>query len=332
MNSVAVLCSKVANRKLPTLPPLTAAEKSYLDRCDSIDLYYGGKGDPNYEKARLCALYQVSLPETDELPSDNGREVGIGILATIYTNGKEVPRDLDLAIAIACKRDAAPSADDGYSHMIQLIDDSRRDPSKPYDFCSTVGLDFWKIVALKCQGTALAREERRRQADLSNLAAAWSAEQKTALSSLLRARDAYEGASEDSDVELCITGTASEQMEVRQGFDELFAADMKEFVSGKLPHATHEEALRSDRRLNQTYRELIDGLVIEANKHGCAKPVEFVRESERAWIGYRDAWIKLATLRWSKVSADSWSAFFSDERTKHLGELIGSFIQASSQD
>ena len=77
--------------------------------CSPDELYYGTKGRPNYRAARSCAWSEwkgLAHPLSDDLDG----LVPTSTLAMIYANGRGVPRNVDLAIRLACVDD--PPAND----------------------------------------------------------------------------------------------------------------------------------------------------------------------------------------------------------------------------
>ena len=42
-----------------------------------------------------------------------------------------------------------------------------------------------------------------------------------------------------------------------------------------------------------------------------------LRAMERAWIGYRDAWVTFGGIKWPQISADTWRTYLTRERVKH---------------
>lgn len=85
-------------------------------RCSSSALYYaiGEKADP--AKARACAFYEIGRPDLGDDPF-----AGIGMLMTIYANGRGAKRDLDLATALACRLYGAPAELDGRIRHLQMM-------------------------------------------------------------------------------------------------------------------------------------------------------------------------------------------------------------------
>ena len=84
-------------------------------------------------------------------------------------------------------------------------------------------------------------------------------------------------------------------------------------------------AVKADKDLNAAYAGVIDPLVQQAKDGGaeCLKPVEPIRAAERAWIVYRDAWVRFAKVRWPEVSEDSWLTFLSEERVRRMASYPG---------
>ena len=51
---------------------------------------------------------------------------------------------------------------------------------------------------------------------------------------------------------------------------------------------------------------------------------EGVRETERLWLRYRDAWVAFAAARYPDTAADTWRAWLSRARARALSEIAGS--------
>jgi uncharacterized protein YecT (DUF1311 family) len=49
---------------------------------------------------------------------------------------------------------------------------------------------------------------------------------------------------------------------------------------------------------------------------------ERIRNTERAWLAYREAWVEFGGLKWPKVSADSWRTWLTQERTAELKQMV----------
>jgi uncharacterized protein YecT (DUF1311 family) len=99
--------------------------------------------------------------------------------------------------------------------------------------------------------------------------------------------------------------------------------DLGWLEKGQLPSYSHEDFLVADGALNAEYGRVMADL----NKALAAQedpycPVstrpETLRDAERAWIAYRDAWVAFARVRWPQVSADSWRTYLTLARTEDI--------------
>ena len=88
-------------------------------RCDSMALYYGIGEQPDPSKARDCAFYEIGREGLNDRVGSPFS--GIGMLMTIYANGRGSPRDLDLATALACRIYGAPAEVDGRVRHLQAM-------------------------------------------------------------------------------------------------------------------------------------------------------------------------------------------------------------------
>jgi uncharacterized protein YecT (DUF1311 family) len=197
------------------------------------------------------------------------------------------------------------------------------DPTKRYDFCATVGGDFWKIVEMDCGAIEVDLKDKQRETRLIELTASWTEEQKTAFAALKRIHAAFVTKSVEGEPAACITGTTGEELEIRDDLSQQFVDDLEVFERGKLPHFSHENAENADRLLNVSFRKVVDPLTEQAKRgdNFCLKPTEPIRVAERAWIAYRDAWVRFAQVRWPEVSSDSWLTFLTRERAERVARM-----------
>lgn len=49
-----------------------------------------------------------------------------------------------------------------------------------------------------------------------------------------------------------------------------------------------------------------------------------VRDTQRAWLRHRDAWVAFAVTRWPETAADAWRARLTDSRTRMLAAIVDS--------
>ncbi|MGC2620496.1 MAG: lysozyme inhibitor LprI family protein [Acidobacteriaceae bacterium] len=86
------------------------------------------------------------------------------------------------------------------------------------------------------------------------------------------------------------------------------------------PDYTAQQAAAGDAQLNRDYEQPIAAAPADCgNEDGCvARPA--MREMERAWIRYRDAWVAFWAVRWPRVSADSWRVYLTLQRIAMGGD------------
>jgi uncharacterized protein YecT (DUF1311 family) len=96
------------------------------------------------------------------------------------------------------------------------------------------------------------------------------------------------------------------------------------FVKDGFPSFTEDDLARDDAALNAAYQAEFSSLPA-----GCPAPDPIVgclsqadlRDTERAWIRYRDAWVIYGRLRWPQVTSTSWLTYLTLQRTKQLPRI-----------
>ena len=82
-----------------------------------------------------------------------------------------------------------------------------------------------------------------------------------------------------------------------------------------------------DRVLNTTYREVRAELQARPLLQGYdlfgTVNADGVRDTQRAWLRYRDAWVAFAATRWPDTAGDAWRAWLTDTRTAALETIRG---------
>jgi uncharacterized protein YecT (DUF1311 family) len=90
------------------------------------------------------------------------------------------------------------------------------------------------------------------------------------------------------------------------------------------PSFTPDDLARDDAALNAVYQKALALLPPDcpAANYDCMSQGTF-RETQRAWIRYRDAWITFSGLRWPQVTEDSWRTNLTRQRTKQIEDTFG---------
>lgn len=104
---------------------------------------------------------------------------------------------------------------------------------------------------------------------------------------------------------------AAELNFVRRWITDLDAVRNGSALTAEIPASSLPKA---DLDLNRWYRKLLTDAHIVGDDD-----VTAVREAERAWIRYREAWVVYGTLRWPETVPDQWRAWQTVEWTKAIG-------------
>lgn len=288
--------------------------------CDAEALYYGrdGKGTGrDLVAARHCAYRQRGTGAQVESQSEVFG--GSGILMMLYANGEGVKRNPALARRFACEYGGAPAEVDGRLEHI----DALAKGGEPMDICDDVTSG---MMMGACSSREAGFAQTKREQHWRTLQTTWTPAQREAWGALRKAADAYFelASSEETDM----SGTARGVFAV-QAYEELDIAlldAVTRFENGKRPTQKAGDFARADKALNATYKATLAKLTAGRDASGYSDygtiGPDGVRETQRAWLRYRDAWVRFATLRWPGAPADAWKAWLTEERTRALAELV----------
>jgi hypothetical protein len=303
---VCVLAEKVP------IPKADQPPSGYVppSNCDPLELQ-GATGHPiNLRTARYCAYAASTAPSTDKTDAEMENITGYAGLAMIYAGGKGVAPDLPLAIHFACKIQG--DWDDG-TEVAKMLDEKRRKGADHVDF-DICGSPTGRQLNFMCLGRDQAR------ADAENALAekrfnTGTPQQRAAFRRLVTARNAFDEAhavEEPSGT----TGTVQQAMRDEIDFDHAWGRRLDNLAAGKLPTYTEEEFNKADAELNRVYQEA-QRKAARCSDDYCVSS-DKLRQLERAWINYRDAWVAYGTLRWPAVPGDTWRTWLTLEQIEDL--------------
>jgi uncharacterized protein YecT (DUF1311 family) len=311
-SSPSAICHKLEGRDPPRADQPTSAQRRGLKGCNSESLYYGEAGPPDFTRARLCAFL-----EDDEGQGTSATQnvfSGPTILMQLYANGLGgVRRDLDQATAYACSIDAAPAELQGRVAHLQAL--KTKPQAGRFDYCDD-------ITSGLAGGFCAARDadiaKRGRAARTAGLEARVPAVAKPALARLHKAAAAFVDARGG---EVDESGTARAQMEIdeEEATRNAFTAHLAQLIDRRWPKASDTQAKAADAALNTAYGRALAFLASKDNV-STVKP-EDLRKAERAWIGYRDAFVALAQTLSPGPTAQAVTALLTQERVKALQDL-----------
>lgn len=290
--------------------------------CDAESLYYGrdGKGDGrDVVAARHCAYRQRGTGAQVDTQSEVFG--GSGILMMLYANGQGVKRNPALAKRFACEYGGAPAEVSGRLEHIEAI--AKGTDQKAMDLCDDITSGMMSGFCSRRSADA-ARFERDRR--WQSLQAAWTPAQRAAWTPLRKAADDYFELVSREETDMSGTARGAFAVEARERLDIALLDAMTRFESGKRPTQKAADFARADKALNATYKTTLAKLAAGRGDgmfgdYGSIGP-DGVRETQRAWLRYRDVWVRFAALRWPGTPADAWKAWLTKERTEALAELV----------
>jgi uncharacterized protein YecT (DUF1311 family) len=288
--------------------------------CDAQALYYGrdGKGDGrDFAAARHCAYRQRGTGA--QIESQSEVFGGSGVLMMLYANGQGVKRNPALAKRFACEFGGAPAEVSGRLEHIDAIAKG----GEPMDICDDVTSGMMMGFCSR-RGADFAQVERDRR--WQALQAAWTPAQREAWATVRKAADDYFELVSSEETDMSGTARGAFAVEARETLETALFDAVTRYDGGARPAQKATDFARADKALNATYKTTMaklaagrgDGMFGE---YGTIGP-DGVRETQRAWLRYRDAWVRFAALRWPGTPADAWKAWLTTERTKALADLV----------
>ena len=299
-NSIEKICREVNTINYPKEDLPTQEDKIILKDCVSKNLYYGINIQKDYVKARKCAFIEKELKKNDKNPIFNGDS----ILMMLYANGYGVHKNTDLAIKSACL--VATYAID------QLKEIKNNKISKDFDLCDSAADTFTlNICSDKNSEMTVSEDNFKKSAYIKS----FTSEQKDLFQKLeikykkfftKRIRN-YD--SSGSFAPIC---AVNEKSLLNHSFIHSFIL----FEQGKIPNVSEGDFLKLDKELNKVYSSILKTKDFSSNITTIT--LEGFRETQRAWLDYRDAWVKFASVRYPKIKSYSWKAWLTKERLNQL--------------
>ena len=294
------ICRRLGDLEPPERDEPTPAQTKALKGCSSEKLYYGEGARPDYVRARLCAF------------TDSGGDVfsGSTILMQIYANGLGVPRTLDLATSYACQLDGAPAEINGRVLHIQAM----KTKGGRLDYCDdiTSGLGEGHCEARNSDQAGVGRD-----AKLAAMVSRLPAAAKPLYVPMKKAFDAFVDAHGDGEVDLSGTARAAMVIQEQDSVRDQFVKDLARLLSGDWPAAT--DAVAADGQLNASYRRALAWA--DGKTNDTTVKAKDIRDAQRAWLVYRDAFVGFAAAAAPGVARDAVLARLTKLRTAELDQL-----------
>ena len=301
-----------------SLPPESAqaAKPEKWPECYSYKSYSGLGTEVDYNAARKCAWQERLANQADLEPKYTLASVfgGSAMLATLYANGEGVERNIPLALRFACEEGWAPAEFSARIEHLESMQGSTGEGAGKFSYCDDI-----TSGAMEGYCAAYFRElaDKDRTKTLSTISGRFTQAQRDAFSALVQAEQAYALAHGNGEIDLSGTARAMYQIDAGQTLRDDFLAAVQSFESGRYPSGSPATFAAADARLNQAYEKAV--AYTEAHKSDYrAVQLEGIRDAERAWLKYRDAWVAFAKLRYPAVPAEAWLTLLSQDRTSIL--------------
>lgn len=300
------ICRKLGDPAPPATDEPTPAQVKALKGCDSEKLYYGEGAAPDYVKARLCAFIEAS-------GADDQVFGGSTILMQVYANGFGARRNLDLAMAYACQIDGAPAESNGRVLHIQAL----KTKPGPFDFCDDITSG---LAEGYCQSRISDQQAVGREARLEAMRDRLSPAAQALFGPMKKAFDTFVNAHGDGEVDMSGTARAAEDIEEQDRVRDQFSKELDHLLAGHWPPATAADTKVADLQLNLTYHKALAWAA--GKKNTTTVRAADIRTAQRAWLVYRDAFLRFAAAASPALSRDAVLTRLTKLRTGQLEEAV----------
>ena len=180
----------------------------------------------------------------------------------------------------------------------------------------------WDISACDYINHLLNAEQRT--ATIKSFSVNYTRDQKVAYLKLVSAFEAYMKAHNENETTTFGHHPGNPQWEFQPQQENNFIAAMRGFERGKLPPFTAPDFARADQALNSLYRQKME-IAANSTADGGEYPPKptGLRDTERIWLIYRDAWVAFGALRYPRASKESWLTWATLQRIDDLQAFGG---------
>jgi uncharacterized protein YecT (DUF1311 family) len=282
------LCAKAKGyHPGPKAQPTAADRKLFAAETEYCTSYVYGPGKAlDYDKGRRCCLVKGCNRE----------------LALIFANGWGVSRDYDAAIYFLCQaEEVAPAEQWG---MLGHVQEMRKQAQpKDLDYCDWVTSGHG---ATWCQGLEMDRLAPEWDRKIETVSRSLPEAARPALRTLRKAADTFAEADGGLTALDNYGGTIypSQVLAGQQKQAEALLATLEKYTRNRAPAATPADFESADHALNAAYQKQMTQVKSDDKEYGWngAGPSS-LRNAQRTWISYRDAWKSLYRLRWKGSAA-----------------------------
>ena len=167
------------------------------------------------------------------------------------------------------------------------------------------------------------KKESARLLRLDEISRNWSAKNKDAFAKLRQAAETFAVASSRNETDQAGTGRVEFIDEAYAEIKDDLVQDIERSENGEFPNYTEAEFEELDVKLNQSYRA-----IMHPGPNDKKQPEIFtgitrdgIKEAQRAWLKYRDAWMAFGRVHYPAVPGYVWKGMLTDRRNKQLEDL-----------
>lgn len=297
------LCDALRKVDLPPVDRPDRRKEGGMAECHSDALYYGigVKADP--QAAFRCA----------ELEDADSMWGGDMMLATIYANGKGAPRDLDKAIALACRTGWAPAEFNG---RVRHLDEMRRSGGTDFHWCDDITSGY---MGGWCRDLDARMDQAKRSVKFAAYRKIWSqGEPASKLQALLDSAEKFVQVRE-SEVDQTGTLRGALVLEAEEEIRDLLVKDLNAVANLDPKLALAAADTQVDAELNRVYKRV---MAHEFGHIGGEPTPEGIRKVQRAWLKYRDAWVAFVKVARPEISPQAMANWQTRRRVSQLKAVI----------
>jgi len=217
----------------------------------------------------------------------------------LYANGRGTPRNYDFAIRFACEQPfAAPNEMKGRIANLRRMKATNNEKDV-FDLCddatSGMSMGFCQAIVQETQDAERARKRATLTAKLTPPA-------KALYDKLFAAETSFEEKRVSSEIDMSGSARGSFVLQDQGRLRDQFIINLDRFAPGDIPQASAADMKKLDAEMNAVYQRLMQ-LPESAYEIGTVKR-DGVRETQRAWLQLREAWMAFAKPVYPKLTAD----------------------------
>lgn len=307
-------CNEYLKTSLPPESRQVTVVTKWPD-CNSYKFYSGLGTKVDFAAARKCAWAERLATQAELEPRYTVASVlgGSAMLATLYANGEGVERNIPLALRFACEEGWAPAEFSARIEHLESMQKSAGADAK-FSYCDDI-----TSGAMEGYCAAYFRElaDQDRAKTLDAIPERFTPAQRDAFSELVLAQQAYALAHGNGEIGSSGTARSMYAIDAEQTLRGDFLAAVQSFEAGHYPGGSPASFAEADARLNLAYKKAVAYAEAHKADNGAVQP-DGIRDAERAWLKYRDAWVAFAKLRYPAVLAEAWLTLLSKDRTSIL--------------